>query len=130
MTDDTEIRAVIDRWIASIQACDLDGVTAAHTEDIVLFDVPIPYDGLRGIEQYRASWPDLFAYLRSGAVLELVELDVTAGDTVAFARGLMRLGTPEDIAADPDKRLRTTIGLRKVGGEWLIAHEHHSLPQT
>ncbi|PRC51472.1 DUF4440 domain-containing protein, partial [Mycobacterium sp. ITM-2017-0098] len=26
--------------------------------------------------------------------------------------------------------LRITMGLRKIGDRWLIAHEHHSFPMT
>jgi uncharacterized protein (TIGR02246 family) len=130
MTDETAIRDVLDRWVGAIRARDLDGVAAAHTDDIVLFDVPLPYDGVYGIDGYRATWPEFFEWIAGGAVLELVRLDVTAGDTVAYAHALFRTGMPEDIAAHPEKRLRSTFGLRKVDGAWVIAHEHHSMPHT
>jgi uncharacterized protein (TIGR02246 family) len=131
MTDDeTEIRGIIERWVTAIQARDLDGVLADHTEDIVMFDVPPPYNGVRGMAAYRASWPAFFEWISSGAIFELLELDVTAGDNVAFARGLLRCGKPEEFAANPDNRLRLSMGLRKVDGRWLIAHEHHSFPSS
>ncbi len=131
MTEDqAEIRGIIERWVTAIQTRDLDGVAADHTDDIVMFDVPPPYDGVRGIAAYRSSWPPFFEWISSGATFELLELDVTAGDTVAFARGLLRCGSPEDFAANPDNRLRLSMGLRKVDGRWLIAHEHHSFPLT
>lgn len=129
MTDDQNaIRAVVERWIEAIRARDLDGVVAAHTDDIVMFDVPPPQNGVRGLAEYRACWPPFFEFIASGAVFELVELDVTAGSDVAFARALLRCGEPEELAAKPDHRLRVTLGLRKVDGAWLIAHEHHSFP--
>jgi len=31
---------------------------------------------------------------------------------------------------NPDNRLRVTVGLRKVDGSWVIAHEHHSFPMV
>ncbi len=131
MTDDeAEIRGIIERWIAAIQTCDHVGVQADHTDDLVMFDVPPPYDGVRGAAAYRDTWPPFFEYIDSGATFELLELDVTAGDSVAYAYGLLRCGTAEDFAANPDNRLRLTMGLRKVGGRWLIAHEHHSFPMT
>ena len=131
MTEDqAEIRGIIERWVTAIQTRDLDGVAADHTDDIVMFDVPPPYDGVRGIAAYRSSWPPFFEWISSGATFELLELDVTAGDTVAFARGLLRCGSPEDFATNPDNRLRLSMGLRKVDGRWLIAHEHHSFPLT
>ncbi len=77
---------------------------------------------------YRASWPPFLEWISSGATFALLELDVTAGDIVALARGLLRCGRAEELAANPDNRLRLSMGLRKVDGPWLIAHEHHSFP--
>ena len=96
--------------------------------DIVMFDVPPPYDGIRGIDAYRQSWPPFFEWQRQGADFEIVELDVTVGANVAFAYALARCGTPEEFAANPDNRLRMTIGLRKRDGRWVVTHEHHSFP--
>ena len=107
---------------------DLDGVLADHDSDIVMFDVPPPYEGVRGIDAYRESWPPFFEWQRQGAVFEIVELEVTAGTDVAFAYALLRCGKPEELEANPDNRLRMTIGLRKVDGRWTVAHEHHSFP--
>jgi ketosteroid isomerase-like protein len=61
-------------------------------------------------------------------VFEIVSLDVTAGNEVAFATALLRCGTGEDLKKDPDNRLRLTIGLRKEGARWIVSHEHHSFP--
>jgi ketosteroid isomerase-like protein len=130
MTAETDIRALVTRWVDGIRACDLDAVTAAHSDDIVMFDVPPPYDGIRGIAAYRDSWPPFFEFIRSGATFELLELDVVAGPEVAFAHGLLRCGGEKEFAANPDNRLRLTMGLRKVDGQWTITHEHHSFPAT
>jgi ketosteroid isomerase-like protein len=109
-------------------AGDLETVLANHDPNIVMFDVPPPYDGIRGIDAYRASWAPFFEWLRQGAVFEVVELDVSAGTDVAFAYALLRCGTPEDFATNPDNRLRITMGLRKRDGRWVVTHEHHSFP--
>ena len=62
----------------------------------------------------------------SGASFDIVELDVTAGDDVAYAWALLRCGTEDEFRTDPDNRLRLTIGLRREGGRWVVSHEHHS----
>jgi uncharacterized protein (TIGR02246 family) len=121
-----EIRELIDRWLAAIRAYDLDGVLADHSPNIVMFDVPPPERGHRGLAAYRGSWPEFFGWLRSGAEFELDELTVTAGDDVAFAFGLLRCGTPAEREQEPDRRLRLTVGLAREDGRWTIAHEHHS----
>ena len=123
-----DIRALIERWAIAVHAGDMDGVLADHAEDIVMYDVPPPDEGVRGIEAYRATWPPFFTWQQHGASFEIVSLDVTAGDDVAFAHALLRCGTEEELRADPDNRLRLTIGLRREGGRWVVAHEHHSFP--
>jgi uncharacterized protein (TIGR02246 family) len=128
MSDETEIRALIERWAKAVRAGDLIGVLADHADDIVMFDVPPPEDGVRGIDAYRETWPPFFKWQKQGAVFEIVSLDVTAGDDVAFAHALLRCGTPEELKKDPGNRLRLTIGLRKEHGRWVVAHEHHSFP--
>lgn len=121
-----EIRTVIERWAASVQRCDLDGVLAHHGDEIVMFDVPSPQDGVRGIDAYASTWPDFFEWIAGGARFEIVDLHIEAGADVAFAWALMHCGTPEDLAADPDHRLRLSFGLRRQDGAWRILHEHHS----
>jgi uncharacterized protein (TIGR02246 family) len=126
--DVAQIRTLIEKWAKAVHIGDLDGVLADHATDIVMFDVPPPEDGVRGIEAYRETWPGFFEWQRKGAVFEIVSLDVIAGEDVAYAYALLRCGTPEELASDPDNRLRLTVGLRKQDGRWVVAHEHHSFP--
>jgi uncharacterized protein (TIGR02246 family) len=130
MTDEEQIRALIHAWATAVQQCDLDAVAADHAADIVMFDVPPPQEGVRGIAAYRASWPPFFAWVASGAVFRIESLEVTAGPDVAFAFALLRCATPDYLARDPQQRLRLTLGLRKTEGRWIVTHEHHSFPDT
>jgi uncharacterized protein (TIGR02246 family) len=125
--EESEIRALIERWANAVHAGDMDGVLADHAEDMVMFDVPPPSE-VRGKAAYRDTWPPFFQYQVKGAAFEIASLDVTAGNDVAFAHALLRCGTDEEFRKDPDNRLRLTIGLRKLGGRWAVAHEHHSFP--
>lgn len=126
--DEQQIRTLIESWADAVHAGDLETVVAAHAGDIVMFDVPPPSDGVRGIEAYRATWPPFFRFQLEGASFEIVSLDVTAGEDVAFAHALLRCGTPQELADKPENRLRLTLGLRKEDGRWVVAHEHHSFP--
>jgi uncharacterized protein (TIGR02246 family) len=130
MDDEREVRDLIERWIAAIVAGDLDTVLAAHSDDIVMFDVPPPYEGVRGIDAYSETWPPFFRWLASGAAFELQSLEVTAGTDVAYAYALLRCGTAQEFADNPDYRLRLTVGLTKEDGHWIVRHEHHSFPHT
>jgi uncharacterized protein (TIGR02246 family) len=126
--DEKLVTELIEGWVAAIRARDLDRVLAQHAEDIVMFDVPPPQDGIRGIDAYRESWIPFFEYIARGAIFEIVRLDVTAGADVAFAHALLRCDTPEELERRPDHRLRITVGLRKQDNQWVVTHEHHSFP--
>ena len=127
--DEQQIRSLIESWAEAVHARDLSGVLEGHSDDIVMFDVPPPKEGVRGIDAYRETWPPFFEWQQAqSASFEIVSLDVTAGDEVAYAHALLRCGTPQELAEDPDNRLRLTFGLRKEHARWVVAHEHHSYP--
>jgi uncharacterized protein (TIGR02246 family) len=130
MSDEQQIRALIEAWAIAAHDGDLATVLADHAPDIVMFDVPPPNQGVRGIGAYRDTWPPFFEWQASGAVFEIESLAVTADTEVAFAYALLRCGTVTDLARDPEQRLRLTLGLRKTGGRWIVTHEHHSFPDT
>ena len=123
-----EIRTLVERWASAVHRGDMDGVLAGHADDIVMFDVPPPYDGVRGIDAYGETWPPFFEWQRRGASFEIESLDVTAGEDVAYAFALLRCGTQQELEENPANRLRLTLGLRKEQGRWIVAHEHHSFP--
>jgi ketosteroid isomerase-like protein len=123
--DEVAIRVLIERWATAAHEGDLEAVTAHHAADIVMYDVPPPEDGVRGLDAYRQTWPGFFRWQET-ATFDLLSLKVVAGQDVAFAYGLLRCGTPQELDAVPDRRLRLTVGLRKIGGQWTVLHEHHS----
>lgn len=127
-SDEQQIRALVEGWAEAVHAGDLERVVADHAADIVMFDVPPPYEGVRGIDAYRAVWPDFFVWQARGAVFEIESLDVTAGAEVAYVHALLCCGMPEELIEQPANRLRLTLGLRKDDGRWVVAHEHHSFP--
>jgi len=129
-TNEEQIRTLIERWAEAVHHGDLAVVLADRTEDIVMFDVPPPHQGVRGLDAYRETWPPFFQWQAEGATFGIESLDITAGDDVAFAYALLRCGTERDFADNPDNRLRLTFGLRKQAGRWVVTHEHHSFPLT
>lgn len=126
--EEVAIRRLIEDWASAVRAKDINGVVAHHTDDVVMYDVPPP-TAVRGISAYRETWPPFFEALTEGeAAFDIIELQIAADHTVAFASALLRCGSKEELAKDPAPRLRLTIGLRKADGAWKIAHEHHSFP--
>jgi uncharacterized protein (TIGR02246 family) len=131
MADDAQqIRELIHRWADAVHSGDMDDVLSDHADDIVMFDVPPPYEGVRGIDAYRETWPPFFEWQARGASFEIESLEVAAGDDVAYAYALLRCGTQQELTDNPENRLRLTLGLRKERGRWVVAHEHHSFPDA
>jgi uncharacterized protein (TIGR02246 family) len=130
MDDEQQIRSLIEGWADAVHRGELERVLADHSDDLVMFDVPPPYQGVRGLAAYAEIWPPFFTWQASGASFAIESLEVTAGTDVGFAFALLRCGTAEEFAENPEQRLRLTMGLRKVDGRWVVTHEHHSFPDA
>ena len=121
-----EIRQLIEKWAAAVSRGDIDGILAHHSEDMVMYDVPPPFQSL-GIEAYRKTWDTFFAYTRPG-VFDIQELHVVADQQVAFCYVTMKCMDKSNSAEYVELDFRLTVGLKKIDGQWTIVHEHHSVP--
>ena len=128
-TEEIRIRALLEAWAAAVRRHDVPAILADHEPDMVMFDLPPPLQ-CKGIEAYEQTWDLFFRYHKPGTAFDIHEPAVTAGQDVAFAVAIMRCG-PHSSSNPADQEgflFRLTVGLRKVGGDWRIAHEHHSVP--
>ena len=123
--DEIIIRNQIETWAAAVRSRDMTGILKNHAADMVMFDVPPPLH-LRGIGAYEASWPQFYDASPKPIRFDIIEMQITAGSDVAFVVALMRCAIIEGGNADLDFRL--AVGLRKINGQWIVAHEHHSIP--
>jgi uncharacterized protein (TIGR02246 family) len=129
--DEKRVEALLETWADAVRRHDVPAILAHHDPDIVMFDVPPPLQ-CKGIDAYERTWDLFFRYHKPGAAFDIQEIAVTAGQDVAFAAVIMFCG-PDSSSNPADKEgfpFRLTVGLRKAGGEWRIAHEHHSVPAT
>jgi ketosteroid isomerase-like protein len=120
MSNESDVRSVIESWARAVAAGDRKGILARHSSDLVMFDFP---DELDGIEAYDRSWDFFFANPSGTIVFEPTSMEITAGEDVAFAVCLFHC----DGTSGGELDFRLTTGLRKIGGEWVIVHEHHSV---
>jgi ketosteroid isomerase-like protein len=125
--DQAEIHELIERWARAIRTEDLDGILANHSSEILMFDLPGPVQ-LKGIDSYKKSWLPFFDWIRNGGGFDLSEVTVTAGDKVAFATALIHCRGTDANGRNVVTEGRLTIGLRKIAGQWVVMHEHHSEP--
>jgi ketosteroid isomerase-like protein len=125
--DQAAIRQLIDSWTAAVRRRDLDAILRGHASDIVMFDVPPPFQS-RGIEAYAKTWNTFFSWSNAPIAFDITAMDITAGADVAFAVCTMRCAGPGSDGKPEPLDFRLTVGLRKIGGQWTITHEHHSIP--
>ncbi|KAI5912132.1 nuclear transport factor 2 family protein [Thauera sp. 2A1] len=119
---EAQVRDLIRAWEGAIQSGDMAGILDRHTDDVLMFDVPEPMQSL-GLSAYRQTWELFFRYNPPGPTAFVIDdLRIAAGDDVAFASGLLRIGG----STAPVCRL--TLGLQRRHGRWSIVHEHHSAP--
>lgn len=126
--EEAEVRKVLDRLIEAVRAMDLDRLRPLYAPDIVSFDVQAPLRRV-GVDGKLRNWVEAFGTFRPPLAYEIRDLTVTAGADVAFVHGLARLsGTLKNGERAGGFWVRFTAALRKVGGAWLIAHDHASAP--
>lgn len=124
--ENAEIRNIIDNWVLSVQERNIEGILANHSDNIVLFDVPPPFESV-GIEAYKKTWEQSFFNGTEKGVYEILELTIEAGNDVAFCFGTLKCswnnkGNFEEL------KFRLTVGLKRTNDGWSIKHEHHSIP--
>jgi ketosteroid isomerase-like protein len=126
MNNEQQIRTLVEKWAAVVRNRNIDFILAHHSEDIVLYDVPPPFQSA-GIEAYRKTWELFFEFTKAG-IFDIQELHIMAGEEIAFCYGTMKCSDKSDSGDFVDLPFRLTIGLKKIADQWFIVHEHHSIP--
>jgi ketosteroid isomerase-like protein len=126
MNNETQIRTLIENWAAAVRNRDMDAIMAHHSEDLMMYDVPPPFQST-GLEAYRETWDMFFKYNKTG-VFDIKELHVVANGEVAFCYATMKCSDTSDPCKFVEFPFRLTIGLKKIADQWVILHEHHSVP--
>jgi uncharacterized protein (TIGR02246 family) len=125
--EEVAVRDLIEAWADSVRQKDYEGILRSHAADLVMFDVPPPFKSV-GLDAYRKTWDVFFSWSSGPVRFEIQEMDITAGAHVAFAFATMRCEGPGSGGTPEPLDFRLTIALRKIDGQWMIAHEHHSVP--
>ena len=121
------IQKLIDSWVQTIRAKDVNGVMSNYAQDILLFDLAPPLS-YRGADAYRKNWEEWFASWQGQIGYEIRDLNITVGDDVAFSHSLNRISGIRTSGEATDVWVRSTACYRKINGRWLITHEHVSVP--
>jgi uncharacterized protein (TIGR02246 family) len=128
-SDETAIYHLVENWARAVRSKNLNGILARHSPDMLMFDVPSPLQS-KGLEAYKQTWDVFFSWWQDSGVFDIREMNITAGVDVAFVAALMRCAGTETNGDKTELDFRLTVGLRKIDSEWVVMHEHHSIPAS
>jgi len=126
-TDEANIRQRINSWLDALRAMDLDAVMSLYAPDIVSFDLVPPLRNA-GAKAKEKNWANVFAMFQRPLGYEIRDLTLTLGDDVAFGHSLNRVSGTLKNGNRTDSSVRWTGCFRKIDGNWLITHDHVSVP--
>jgi uncharacterized protein (TIGR02246 family) len=127
--DETTLRQLIADWSAAARRRDYDGVLAHHAPNILMFDVPPPFQS-EGLEAYRKTWDLFFGSMADPPTFDFSDVRLTVGADLAFATAHGKCLDKEKDGTVTVLHFRLTMCFQKRNDKWLVVHEHHSLPAT
>jgi uncharacterized protein (TIGR02246 family) len=125
--DETDIRALIERWAKAVREENRAGIRADHDSEMLMFDVPPPFLS-QGLDAYMKTWEMFFSCAEKPVAFDFHDVKITAGKDVAFATATGQCMDIDPKGKREELKFRLTMGLRKIDGRWRVMHEHHSLP--
>ena len=123
------INALEDSFASAVRAKDLDKIMSCYTksEDLVIFDVTPPRQ-YTGWDAYKTDWQNFLAGCKDSPTIEIKGLQVYGGQGYAFSHSIQHMTCTTQQNTKMDLVLRVTDGYANFKGQWLIAHEHISVP--
>jgi ketosteroid isomerase-like protein len=123
----SEVGVLFDHRSKAIWAKDIDRLMSFYSPEIVYFDLvpPLRYVGADALRERFLEWFESF----EGPIgQEISDLNVVESADVAIAHMLIRASGTLKNGQEVGFWVRATSGCRRSGDEWLITHEHISLP--
>lgn len=121
------IRRVIHAQSDAIRRKDADAVMACNAPRMRSFGIVAPLRRLdaASVRERLQHW---FATFAGPLGCEVRETQISCIGNTACARFLQRFSGVNVSGVPIDLRVRVTMGLRRIDGRWLVAHEHLSDP--
>src|SRR5678815_4109822 len=129
--EDTVAEALIPQrlqdWAKAVSAKDIQGAMSLYAPDVVSFDInpPLRYSGA---DKKRQAWLEGFAAYAGGLSYEVHEPAVTAQGDLAFVHSLNHVSGTLASGHTIEMWVRWTACFRRIGGVWLVVHDHVSVP--
>ena len=127
--DQADIKALEDRFLAAVKAKDVNAIMACYIPDqtLIVFDA-VPPRQYTGADAYKKDWQEFFTMFPGAMDFTISDLEITAGGDVAYGHSIQHASLADKKGKKTEMTVRVTDGYKKVNGQWLIAHEHVSVP--
>ena len=124
---EASIRALMEERVEAVRRKDAEALVSHHAPGVLAFDLlePMQYVGVAAVRKRAEQW---IGGYDGEMFYEIRDLRVTAGDQSAFSYGLHHVRGMLKDGKKIDMWWRATECWRCIGGEWLIVHEHSSVP--
>lgn len=120
------ILAKREKWRQTFETKSLEGIMEYYAPDILSYDLMPPIQ-FEGESMWRQNWVSFFNSFHD-ITLTFEDLTVFQSGDLATIRGLTRLQCTTANGDKIDMWSRETNVMRKMNGEWLIVHDHVSVP--
>jgi len=125
--DEALIRTLLEARVLAIRTRYVNGVMCSSTPNVVCFGIANALQAI-GLAAARKQQEEWFALFDGRIGHEIWDLSITTGEDVAFSHSLNRVIATTPDGKKIDRYWRTTVCYRKIQGQWLITHEHSSVP--
>ena len=127
--DQAAIKALEDKFVAAFNAKDTKAIMSLYVPDqsLIVFDAAVPRQ-YTGAAAYTKDWNDFWAMFPGAANFDMSDLDITVGGNVAYGHSIQHATMTDKKGKKMEMTVRVTDGYKKVNGQWLISHEHVSVP--
>ena len=125
--DEAQIRERLGKWTRALHAKDLDALMALYAPDTITFDLMPPHQ-VPDADHYRKNFERWFAAMPGPIDYEMHDLRIVTGDEVAFCHSLSHINATRANGEKADYWVRVTVGFQKRNGQWLMIHDHVSMP--
>lgn len=125
--DHVSIEQTLNRWSQAVSDKDLPRISEHYSSDVLAFDA-VGQLQFKGRDAYMAHWQACMATCPGPTLFDMQQLHVELGQDLGFGHFLCHCGGTNEQGEMQSSWLRVSQGYRKQNGQWLIAHEHFSIP--
>ena len=127
--DQAAIKGLEDKFTTAFNAKDTATIMSLYVPDqsLIVFDASVPLQ-YTGATAYTKDWNDYWAMFPGPVTFSISDLDITVGGNVAYSHSIQHANVTDKKGKKMEMTVRVTDGYKKVNGQWLISHEHVSVP--